>query len=268
MLVPNRFNLVQDGEPTARPLVFMHGYGCDQSMWRFVAPAFDRDYRVILYDQLGFGRSDVTTWRELRYSSLSGYADDLVELVEALELPPTTVVAHSMAATVAAIAANRRPELFARLVMVCPSPRFMNDPAADYVGGFDEETMRALIDGLDRDFESWAEGIAPAIMGTPDRPELSRELRVSFCRTDVRVAKTVARATFLGDYREEFARLMVPTNIIATTADAIAPPQVGEWLHDAIEGSTLRTLRATGHCPHLSAPRETEHAIWQALAAA
>jgi sigma-B regulation protein RsbQ len=243
----------------------MHGYGCDQSMWRFVAPKFDREFRVILYDQIGFGRSDVSAWEEGRHSTLVGYADDLLELIDTLELPPATVVAHSMAATVAAIAANKRPEAFGRLVMVCPSPRYMNDPAAEYVGGFDEETMRALIDGLDRDFESWAEGIAPAIMGTPERPELSRELRISFCRTDVRVAKTVARAAFLGDYRDEFARLTVPTNIIATTDDAIAPSPVGEWLHRTIAGSTLRTLRATGHCPHLSAPRETEHAIWQAV---
>jgi sigma-B regulation protein RsbQ len=265
---PNRYNLIEDGDPAGRPLVFMHGYGCDQTMWRFVAPAFERDFRVIRYDQVGFGRSDVTTWDESRHSALAGYADDLLDIVAELDLRDVVVVAHSMAATVAVLAANQDPQRFGRLVLLCPSPRFLDDPAAGYVGGFDDQAMAALIGGLDRDFTSWAEGVAPAIMGNTDRPELSRELRISFCRTDVRVAKAVARATFLSDHRADFAAVTVPTDLIATTDDAIAPAAVVAWLHEAIPGSTLRTLRATGHCPHLSAPTETERAIWQAITGA
>lgn len=262
---PRRYNLAEDGELTGRPIVFMHGYGCDQTMWRFVTPTFERRARVVLYDQIGFGRSDVRSWDAERHSTLDGYADDLLEIIDGLDLRDVVVVAHSMAATVAAIAANRRPDRFARLVLLCPSPRFLDDPETNYIGGFDEASMAAMIDGLERDFNSWAAGVAPAIMGNPERPELGRELRISFCRTDARVAKMVARATFLPDYRDEFARLTVPTYILTTSDDAIAPSSVGAWLHDAIAGSTLHKLRASGHCPHLSAPTETASAIWKCV---
>jgi sigma-B regulation protein RsbQ len=230
-------------------------------MWRLVAPAFEADYRVILFDHLGFGGSDLTTWDPDRHSALEAYADDLAEILDELDLHDVIFVGHSVAAMIGAIAAIRAPERFAELVMVGPSPRYIDDIETGYVGGFTEPDIDDLLLGLESNQVGWSTVMAPVIMGNPDRPELGTELTESFCRTDPRVASTFARATFLSDNRADLAKLTVPTLILQCAADAIAPTVVGHYVHDHVAGSTLVQLDATGHCPNLSAPEETTAAI-------
>ena len=221
--------------------------------------------RVILYDHIGFGSSQTHAWDEKRHNSLGGYADDLIDVINGLELNDVIYVGHSMGATIGVLAALRRPELFAQLILVCPSPRFLDDPADNYVGGFDEAAMAELVGGLDRDFGSWAAGVTPLIMSNDDKPELARELRASFCRTDLKVATTVARAAFTSDHRAEYARLSVPTTIISTTEDPIVPASVATWLHSAVPDNVALSINASGHCPHLSSPGPIANAIWRSI---
>ena len=261
-----RNNVNESGDPSAQPILFSHGYGCDQKMWRFVAPEFEDRYRVILFDHVGFGESELSAWDPARHATLRGYADDVLDIIDDLELSDVVFVGHSVASMIGVLAANERPDAFAQLVLLCPSPRYIDDPADGYVGGFSAEAIEGLVAALDVDLNGWAATTAPMIMGNPDVPALTRELAASFCRTDPRVASAVARATFLSDFRTALPGLAVPTSIIRTSQDVIAPPVVGEYMHDRIEGSELLTLRATGHCPHLSAPTETAEAIWRSLA--
>jgi sigma-B regulation protein RsbQ len=256
-----RNNVQQTGRLDGQPIVFAHGFGCDQAMWRFVAPAFESDYRVVLFDHVGFGASDLAAWDPRRHSALTGYADDLVELLEELDLREVIFVGHSVAAMIGALAAIRAPERFAHLVMVGPSPRYIDDPETGYVGGFADPDIDDLLLGLESNQVGWSTAMAPVIMGNPARPELGEELTESFCRTDPRVASTFARATFRSDNRADLPRLAVPTLILQCCDDAIAPAAVGQYVHERIAGSTLVELNATGHCPNLSAPEETTAAI-------
>jgi sigma-B regulation protein RsbQ len=256
-----RNNVHETGRPDGQPMIFAHGFGCDQAMWRFVAPAFESDYRVILFDHAGFGGSDLGAWDAERHSSLSGYADDLVAMIRELDLRDVVFVGHSVAAMIGALACLQDPSRFARLIMVGPSPRYIDDLDSGYVGGFTLADIDDLLDGLDRNHLGWSAAMAPVIMGNPDRPELGTELTESFCRTDPRVAVTFARATFLSDNRADLSRLTVPTLILQCSSDAIAPETVGRFVHESIAGSALVQLDATGHCPNLSAPDETTAAI-------
>jgi sigma-B regulation protein RsbQ len=251
----------ESGLPTGQPIVFSHGFGCDQAMWRFVAPAFAADYRTIVFDHAGFGRSDISAWSAERYGTLQAYADDLLEIIHELDLHDVIFVGHSVAAMIGVLAANAEPSRFAHLVLVGPSPRYVDDPDSGYAGGFTRSDIDDLLDTLDSNHLGWSVGMAPVIMGNSDRPELTEELTTSFCRTDPRVASTFARATFLSDNRADLAKVSVPTLVLQCAEDPIAPDGVGEYVHRHIPHSTLINLRATGHCPNLSAPEETAAAI-------
>jgi sigma-B regulation protein RsbQ len=242
-----------------RTMVFSHGYGCDQNMWRFVAPAFEHDHRVVLFDHVGSGQADPTAFRRGKYSSLSGYAEDLLELCARLELRQAVFVGHSVSAMIGVLAALREPHRFSHLVLVGPSPCYLND--GDYRGGFDRKDLDGLFESLDSNYLGWSTAMAPVIMGNPDRPELARELTNSFCRTDPEMARVFARATFLSDNREDLAGLQVPALILQCAQDPIAPEFVGRYVHRRLPASELVLMKATGHCPNLSAPEETIAAI-------
>lgn len=255
MSVLSRNNVHVRGVPDGPPLVFAHGFGCDQNMWRHVWPAFAEDHRIVLFDNVGAGGSDLAAYDRERYSTLQGYADDLLEICRELELPPAVFVGHSVSAMVGVLAAADEPERFSRLVLVGPSPRYLDDEG--YTGGFAPEDIQELLDSLDSNYLGWAGAMAPAIAGNPDRPELGVELTNSFCRTDPDIAGHFARVTFLADNRADLRRVATPTLILQCSEDVIAPEAVGEYVHREIASSTLVRLRATGHCPNLSAPAET-----------
>jgi len=254
-----RNNVHVHGVPDGPPMVFAHGFGCDQNMWRFVWPEFADDHRVVLFDHVGSGGSDLAAYDRDRYDSLQAYADDVVEICRELDLRDVIFVGHSVSAMIGVLAAATEPERFSRLVLVGPSPRYINDEG--YVGGFDEQDIEELLDSLDANFLGWSSAMAPVIMGTPDRPELGEELTNSFCRTDPEIAAQFARVTFMSDNRADLGRVEVPALILQCSDDVIAPASVGEYVHRAMPRSTLVRLRATGHCPNLSAPEETIAAI-------
>jgi sigma-B regulation protein RsbQ len=262
--VLERNNLTVQGVADAQPMVFAHGFGCDQSMWRFVWPAFRDEYRIVLFDYVGFGGSDAAAFDRDRYSSLVGYASDVVEICDELELDDVVFVGHSVSAMIGVLAAATRPERFARLVLVAPSPRYLD--AEGYVGGFSEEDIAGLLESLESNYLGWSSAMAPVIIGNPDRPELAEELTNSFCRADPEIAATFARATFLADNRDDLARVPVPALVLQCSDDAIAPMAVGEYVHERLAESRFTLLNATGHCPNLSAPDETVSAMKEFLA--
>ncbi len=241
------------------PIVFAHGFGCDQNMWRFVTPNFTGDFRVVLFDLVGAGRSDLRAWSPDRYSRLEGHADDVLEILRELDLGKAIFVGHSVSAMIGVLAARAAPELFSHLVLVGPSPRYIND--GNYVGGFNALEIEELLEFLDSNHMGWSTAMAPMIMGNPDRPELGEELTNSFCRTDPEIARHFARTTFTADNRSDLDHVAIPTLILQCREDIIAPPAVGKYVHDAIPDSRLVILDATGHCPNLSAPEATSTAI-------
>jgi sigma-B regulation protein RsbQ len=236
-----------------------HGFGCDQNLWRRVVPGLERDFRVVLFDHVGAGRSDLSAWDPERYATLDGYADDVLRICGELDLRQVVLVGHSVSAMIGVLAVTREPERFAGLVLLCPSPRYVDD--AGYRGGFSQADIDELLDSLDSNYLGWSAAMAPVIMGNPERPELGAELANSFCRTDPQIARAFARTTFLSDNRSDLARVTVPTLVLQCSSDAIAPPEVGEFVRAQIPGSRLVTLAATGHCPQLSAPDATLEAI-------
>jgi sigma-B regulation protein RsbQ len=257
--VLRRNNVRVLGNPDGRPMVFAHGFGCSQEMWRLLTPAFERDHRIVLYDLLGAGGSDLSAYDRGRYDSLHAHADDLVEILRALDLTDAVLVAHSVAAMIAVLAASRAPERVGALVLVGPSPRYIND--GDYVGGFERADIDALLDTLDANYLGWSSTMAPVIMGNDERPELGQELTDSFCRVDPAIAAHFARVTFLSDNRRDLASVTTPTLVVQCADDVIAPDAVGAYVHESIPGSELAVLAATGHCPHLSAPEELAAAM-------
>jgi sigma-B regulation protein RsbQ len=259
-----RNNVAVHGRADGQPMVFAHGFGCDQNMWRFVWPAFADRYRVVLFDHVGHGGSDAGAFDEQRYAGLDGYARDLLEIVEALDLHDVVLVGHSVSAMIAVLAAAEQPERFARLVLVGPSARYIDDDG--YVGGFTREDIEGLLESLESNYLGWSSAMAPAIMGNTDRPELGDELTNSFCRTDPRIAAHFARTTFLGDNRADLERVRTPSLVLQCTQDAIAPQAVGEYVHEHLADSRFVLLAASGHCPNLSAPEETIAAIEAFLA--
>lgn len=246
-------------EPTqansaARTLLFAHGYGCDQRMWDGVAAALT-GHRRVLFDWPGAGASDLRCYDPARHATLDGYADDLLSLMASLELRDAVVVGHSVAASIAALAARRDPSRFGRLVMVAPSPCFLNDPP-DYRGGFEPAALEGLLQGLADGHAAWARAMAPVIMGNPERPALAGRLADSFCDMDPAIALRWGRATFLADVRHVMPQLAIPCLVMACQDDALAPPEVGRWLHQHLRDGRLVQLQARGHCPHASAPAE------------
>ncbi|MFE9450102.1 alpha/beta fold hydrolase [Streptomyces sp. NPDC006739] len=265
MDIVRRNNVTVTGNPEGRTVVLAHGFGCDQNMWRLTVPALVRDYRVVLFDYVGSGRSDPAAFSEDRYSALDGYARDVVEVCEALDLRDAVFVGHSVSAMIGVLAVGMAPERIGALVMVAPSPRYID--AEGYRGGFSAEDIDELLESLESNYLGWSAAMAPVIMGNADRPELGVELKNSFCATDPDMARVFARTTFLSDSRDDLKDLRVPTLVLECTQDVIAPREVGAFVHQAVHGSTLVTLDATGHCPHLSAPEATNQAITEFLAA-
>jgi sigma-B regulation protein RsbQ len=259
MARPDQHNVHVSGPPDAQPMLFAHGYGCDQNMWRFVAPRFSDRYRVVLFDHIGAGGSDLSAYDQDRYASLDGYARDVVELCEELDLHDVVFVGHSVSATIGVLAAARAPELFSSLVLIGPSPRYIDD--AGYVGGFTREDIDELLASVDSNYLGWSSTIAPVIMGNPGRPDLAQELEESFCRTDPDVARRFAHVTFLSDNRDDLARVATPSLVLQCSDDVIAPVAVGEYVRDQMPNATMVLLDATGHCPHLSAPEATAEAM-------
>lgn len=254
MSVLSRNNVKVSGRGS-RAMVFAHGYGCDQHMWRFITPAFADDYHIVLFDHVGAGQSDLTAYDRSKYSALDGYANDVLEICEELDIEHAVFVGHSVSAIIGVLAAIREPERFDELVLIGPSPRYINDDG--YVGGFTEQDIEELLRFQDRNYLGWSSTLAPVIMGNPDRPEFAEELTNSFCRTDPEIAKQFAAVTFLSDNRADLPKLRTRSLILQCTEDAIASEQVGQYVHREIPNSELVVLSATGHCPHVSAPDET-----------
>lgn len=249
-----------------QPMVFAHGFGCDQNMWRFLTPAFEQDYKIVLFDYVGSGNSDLKAYDPDRYSSLHGYAEDIIEICEDLRLENPILVGHSVSSVIGLLASIKRPGLFEQLVMVGPSPCYIDQPP-DYVGGFARADITGLLDLMDKNYMGWASFLAPVIAKNEDRPELAAELQESFCSTDPVIARRFAEATFFADNRSDLPKVTVPSLILQCSDDAIAPVQVGEYMHRNLPSSTFHQLQATGHCPHMSHPEETAEAIREFLKA-
>ena len=259
MTVVTRNNVTVGGPHGGQPMLFAHGFGCDQNMWRYVAPAFEGEYRTVLFDHVGAGGSDASAYSAAKYGSLRGYADDVVEIGDELGLERVIFVGHSVAAMIGVLAAAIRPDMFDKLILVAPSPRYLNDDG--YLGGFSDDDIEGLLSSLESNYLGWSSAMAPMIMGNAERPELSAELTNSFCRTDPEIARQFARVTFTSDNRADLAGVSIPTLILQCSQDVIAPAAVGGYVHEQISGSQLVHLAATGHCPNLSAPQETIEAI-------
>ncbi len=240
-------------------MVFAHGFGCDQSMWRYVAPAFGDRYRTVLFDLVGSGRSDLASYDFKKYGSLDGYAIDLLEIIEEFARGPVIFVGHSVSAMIGMLAAIQAPDRFAANIMVGPSPSFIND--GEYVGGFERADIEDLLETLENNFLGWSSTMAPAIMGAPEQPKLAEELTNSFCRTDPEIAKHFARVTFLADHRADLTSVTTSTLILQSDDDLLAPVCVGEYMNRMIPGSYLAIVKNIGHCPHLSAPSASVDAI-------
>jgi sigma-B regulation protein RsbQ len=260
-----RNNVKVSGQGT-QPMLFAHGFGCDQNMWRFVTPAFEDDYRIILFDYVGSGKSDLQAYSPERYGDLDGYTQDVLDICAALDLKNIIFVGHSVSGVVGMLASIREPERFERLILVGPSPRYINEPP-DYVGGFERADIVGLLDVMEKNYIGWANFLAPVVMKNPERPELTQELEESFCSTDPKIARRFAEATFFSDNRGDLAKVTIPSLIMQCSEDAIAPSEVGEYLRRHLPLSTLRVMRATGHCPHMSHPEETIQIIKEYLTA-
>jgi sigma-B regulation protein RsbQ len=257
--VRTRNNVVEHGLESAQPVLFAHGLGCDQNMWRDVWPFFAERHRVVLFDQVGAGGSDLSAYDPGRYSSLQGYAEDVLELCRELDLHDVVFVGHSVSAMTGVLAAIAAPDLFARLVLIGPSSRYIDD--GDYVGGFSREDIESLLDSMDSNYLGWSSQIAPVIIGNPDRPELATELTNSFCRADPEIARRFARITFTADNRADLAAVGTPSLVLQCSEDAIAPEPAVRFVAEQLADSELVVLDAIGHCPNLSAPEETAAAI-------
>lgn len=259
MDVRTRNNITVTGAHGAPVLFLAHGFGCDQHLWRPVVARLQAEFRLVLIDHVGCGSSDPTAWDPLKYSSLQGYATDIVEVLNELDLRDVVFVGHSVAAMIGALASIIDPTRFEKLIMLTPSPRYVDD--GDYHGGFSQADIDELLESMELNYLGWSHAMAPVIMGNPERPDLHAELEASFCRTNPEFARVFARATFLSDNRGDLERVSVPTLVVECREDDIAPRTVGAYVHEHIKGSRLMTLDAVGHCPHVSDPDITAAAI-------
>jgi sigma-B regulation protein RsbQ len=252
VLVRNNVNISGKGE---QPMLFAHGFGCDQNMWRYILPAFEDDYRIILFDYVGAGKSDLASYNPERYSSLQGYAQDVLDICQALNLKETIFVGHSVSTMIGLLAAVEQPQYFSNIIMIGPSPCYINQDG--YLGGFEQKDIEGLLETMEKNYIGWANFLAPQIMANTDRPELGQELTESFCSTDPVIANQFARATFFGDNRNDLSKLKIPSLILQCSEDIIAPLEVGNFCHENIPNSTIKIMKAKGHCPHMSEPEET-----------
>lgn len=259
----HRNNVKVSGRSGGPVLMFAHGFGCSQEAWNLVSPDFERDHTVVLFDHVGAGNSDVTVYDPGKYDSLHGYSSDVIEIVDALDLTDVTFIGHSVSAMIGVLAVNRAPQRFRSLVLVSPSPRYVDD--VEYIGGFGRADIDALLASLEANYLGWSRETAPMIMGTPDRPDLGDRLTESFCRVDPHIAADFARVTFLSDNRSDLAQVPVPALVIQSLDDAIAPLDVGRYVHDALPDSEFAVIGTTGHVPILSAPDDVIREIRQFL---
>jgi sigma-B regulation protein RsbQ len=253
ILLRNNVKVIGEG---TQPIMFAHGFGCDQNMWRLVVPAFLSDYRVILFDYVGAGKSDGSAFTPKRYSSLEGYAQDVLDICEVLDLRQVIFVGHSVSSMIGLLATIKAPRRFAHLILVNPSPSYLND-LPSYRGGFERAEIEGLLGIMDKNYIGWANMLAPLIMQNADRPELTQELEQSFCSTDPVIARRFAEVTFFSDNRKDLPDVPVPSLILQCAVDSIAPVEVGHYMHSHMPGSTLQVIQATGHCLHMSHPQET-----------
>lgn len=254
ILKRNNITISGKGE---QPMLFAHGFGCDKNVWRYITPAFEEDYKIILFDYVGSGNSDLKSYDKERYNSLEGYAQDVLEICEELKLQDVIFVGHSSSSMIGLLAAKEDPEYFASIIFIGPSPRYINDIENNYIGGFERKDIEDLFEVMESNYLGWSKAMAPAIMGNPDRPELGEELTNNFCATDPDVANQFAKVTFLSDNRNDLKVIKIPTLTLQCSEDIIAPLSVGEFIKNNMAGNTLKVMKATGHCPHLSAPEET-----------
>jgi len=256
-------NNVQIAGKGTQPMLFAHGFGCDQNMWRYITPAFEKDYQLILFDYVGAGKSDITSYNPERYSTLQGYAQDILDICETLNLQDIIFVGHSVSSMIGLLAAIEKPQIFDSMIMVGPSPCYINEDG--YSGGFERSDIEGLLETMDKNYIGWANFLAPQIMKNDDRPELGNELTESFCSTDPKIANQFARATFFSDNRDDLSKLQTPALILQCSDDLIAPLTVGDYLHENLPQSTLKVMKAKGHCPHMSEPEETISLIQEYL---
>ncbi|MDB5022222.1 MAG: alpha/beta hydrolase [Pedobacter sp.] len=256
VLKRNNVKVFGEGDTT---MVFAHGYGCDQNVWQDLIQAFSKDYKLVTFDYVGAGHSDLSAYSKQRYGTLEGYAQDIEEIYEALNLRDTILVAHSVSSMISVLVGIKHPEYFRNIIFLGPSPRYLND--GDYIGGFEREDLEGLFEMMDNNYLGWSRALAPSFMANPDRPELGERLTNSFCATDPEIAKQFARVTFLGDNRKDLSRLTVPSLTLQCTNDIVAPLTVGQYMNKHMSNNTLVIMKATGHCPHMSEPEETIEAI-------
>lgn len=252
----NNVNVIGKG---SKPLLFLHGYGCDQTMWRFITPDFQENYKIVLMDLVGCGESDESAYDKVKYNTLDGYVEDLIEVCDDLNLRDVTLIGHSISANICLKATLVRPEMFEKLILLCPSPKFIND--GDYVGGFTQKDIDDLIETVEINYLGWAKAISPVIMGNPNHPEFANELEASFCSNNPEIAKHFAKVTFQCDNREDLKEVDHPTLIIQSRHDNLASVEIGRYVHQNIPGSQLDIIESNGHCPHLSHPGETIKSI-------
>ncbi len=244
------------GDPAGQPMLFAHGFGCDQTLWRFVAPAFEREFRVITFDYVGAGGSDRSSYDPERYATLGGYTEDVLEIRRALDLEDVVLVGHSVSAIIAILASIAEPERFSDLILITPSPRYLDDPPG-YRGGFTRPDIDGLLEMMDANATGWAAFLAPIVMANGDRPELTADLEATFCSIDPVMARQFAEVTFLADNRVDLPKVATPSLIVQCSNDAVAPMEVGAYMERHVPGSTLSVIDAIGHCPHVSHPEET-----------
>lgn len=254
MDIKKRNNITISGNGD-KPMLFAHGFGCDKNVWKYIVPAFEEDFKIILFDYVGSGNSDLKYYDKERYNSLEGYAQDILDICEGLDLKDVIFVGHSVSSMIGLLAAKKKPEYFSSLIFIGPSPRYIND--VDYIGGFERKDIEDLFDVMESNYLGWSKTMAPLIMGNPDRPELGEELTNNFCATDPEVARQFARVTFLSDNRNDLKEINLPTLTLQCSEDIIAPLSVGEYIKKSMSGNSMKIMKATGHCPHLSAPEET-----------
>lgn len=234
-------------------IMLAHGFGCDQTMWRHLLPYLDDKYTVILFDYIGCGASDYTAYDKVRYSSLTGYAQDVLDICEALKLTKVNFIGHSVSSMIGMHAAIQSPDVFSKLAMICPSPCFLNFPP-DYEGGFEKEDLEELINLMDKNYVGWANYLAPLVMGQDSDADLTKELETSFCSTDPKYAKPFAKATFFADDRALLSKLTLPTLILQSKHDNLASTAVGNYMNQIIPNAQLKIVDAHGHCLHMTNP--------------
>ncbi|UZO80415.1 alpha/beta hydrolase [Aquimarina sp. ERC-38] len=252
----NNISFQGDGEQV---LLLSHGFGCDQNMFRFLTPAFKKQYRIILFDHVGCGKSDLDAYHFEKYENLRGYAQDIIDICEVLQLKDVIFIGHLVSAVIGVLAFNLRPYHFSKMVLICPSPKYTNEN--EYHGGFEAQDLEELMEVMENNYEGWASFLAPVVMKNEDKPLLVKELEESFKSIDPLITQNFARATFFSDNRNDLKKLTIPTLILQCQEDSIAPNNVGHYVHKQIKGSTLLEMKATGHCPHMTHPEETIAAI-------